>query len=107
MTVVGLVAVRQDAIGERRFDRTYDNIGGHDSRHLLTAVTARKRDGQLAGTQGRARNHGAQRIQNMQLGLFERWRRQRRGCRRSHISAQPFHHRPDRLIRAGGAPWYE
>ena len=101
--VVGLVGVRQHAVGERGLDRPAQHVGADHGGEALTAVAAGEFYGGAAGGEMRAGNHGREGVEHVVLGFLRHLVRQRALARSVHVAAQRRHHRPDRL-RAGGKP---
>jgi hypothetical protein len=95
--VVGLVGVRQHAVGERRLDRTAQHIGAHHGRDALAAIAAREPYGGTAGEELRARHHRGEGVEHVVLHFLRHVVRQRPLARVAHIAAEGGHHQPDRL----------
>ena len=103
--IVGLVGMRQHAVGERRFDRRRGERCAGDRRCPLRSIGANVALRRLAGRQFRPGDHRRQGVEEMVLGLLGDLGRQRAGSGSAHIGAERGHlwsgPDPSAKLRAG------
>ena len=93
--VVGFVGMSQHAIDERRFDRAAKNVGADDRGDFFATVAFCKLERRLAGHEFRTGNHGRKCVEDVVLGFFCDFVRQRAIARFAHVGTEPSHHRAD------------
>ena len=96
MRVVGLVGMRQHAVGERGFNRSANDGAAGDRRDLLAAVHAGEVDGEFSRRQLGSGDRCGQRVENHVLGLLDHRVGQRTPRRFGHVGRERGHQRTDR-----------